>query len=282
MAATILRAASQQLSPRGQPDTVSAHWQFVNKTSVGPAVLVVEDTKLGRGLSVLHITLYQNHLLAQHPWVTPQSTKAATAYITNGNMDREQGVTLPTGWTLGPTPPPSVDLAKLPRGEDANWKEWIHYLRPHVQSLQNVDLYMPRAGHPLAATHDVWTRLASGDLWVQDDLGFILDIGPPLIVESFRPPEGSDEIPEGGYARSTSMWYPTIVASLEIKKRLPAEGTRWLRFRVVCKTIKNGRYDAEVLIYDVEGDLVAQSHHVAMAVGIERNRKSHPDGKGKL
>jgi hypothetical protein len=197
-------------------------------------------------------------------------------------MEKEQGVTLPSGWTLGPSPPPSVDLVKLPQGKDPNWTEWIHFLRPKVQSLQNVDLYLPRAGHPLAVTHDVWTRLANGDRWFQDDLGFVLDIGPPLLIESFRPPEGSDTVHEGGYAYNTSMWYPTIVASLEIKKRLPLEGLEWLRYRVVCKSIKNGRFDAEVLIFDIEGDLVALSHHVAMAVGIERNIKSKPKAEGKL
>lgn len=282
VAATILRAAHLHLEPRGQTDTVSAHWQFINKTSVGPAILLVEDTKMGKGLSVLHITLYQNHLLSQHPWVTDKSVKAATAYITNGNLDREQGVTLPSGWTSGPVPPPPVDLTKLPRGDDPNWTEWIPYIKPLVQSLQNVDLFLPRKGHPLAATHDVWARLANGERWVQDDLGFVLDIGPPLLVESFRPSQGSDSAYEGGYSHDTHMWYPTIVASLEVKKRLPVDGVEWIRYRVVCKNIKNGRYDAEVLIFDVDGDLVALSHHVAMAVGMERNVKPQAKTEEKL
>lgn len=244
----------------------------------------MEDTKLGRGVTVLHITLYQGDLLQQHPWVTSKSVKAATAYVTNGNISTEKGVNLPTGWTLGPSPPPPVDITKLPKGEDANWEEWIPFLRPSIQSLQNVDLYLPRAGHPLIATHDVWARLANGDRWFQDDLGFVLDIGPPLLVESFRPPKGEDTTAQGGYAHNTSMWYPTIAASLETKKRLPAEGTEWIRYRVVCKSIKNGRFDAEVLIFDLEGDLVALSHHVALALGSERNLKSKLKSKaeGKL
>ncbi|KAH8168508.1 thioesterase-like superfamily protein [Sarocladium implicatum] len=277
VASTFLRAAREHLTSRKQTDTISAHFQFVNKTSVGPAVLIVDDTKLGRGVTVLHITLYQEGLLQQHPWVTSKSIRAATAYITNGNISTEKGVNLPTGWTLGPKPPPAVDLTKLPGGEDPNWAEWIPFLKPKIQSLQNIDLYIPRAGHPLAATHDVWTRLANGDRWFQDDLGFVLDIGPPLLVESFRPPKGEDRTAEGGYAYNASLWYPTISASLETKKRLPEEGVEWVRFRVECKSIKNGRFDAEVMIFDTEGDLVALSHHVALAVGAERNRKS----KGK-
>lgn len=284
VASVVLRAASAHLAPRGQTDTVSAHWQFVNKTRVGPAVLVVEDTKLGRGLSVIHVTLYQGNLLSEHPWFSNDSRIAATAYITNGNMQAEAGVNLPTGWTID-NPPPPVDLVKLPRGTDGQWTILDHFLRDKVLSLQNVELYLPRSGHPLPATHDVWARLANGDRWLQDDMGYFIDIGPPLLVESYRPASPDAPIPEGGYPFTTLLWYPTIVASLEMKKRLPADGVEWLRYRTVCKAINNGRYDAEVMVFDVQGELVALSHHVAMAVGMDRNEKrgkSNQGGQNKL
>lgn len=281
MASVFLRAARAHLASRGQTDTISAHWQFITKTSIGPAVIVIEDVKLGRGLTVLHISLYQKHLLPQHPWVSPDSTRTTTAYITNGAIPRESGVTLRTGWSID-QPPPPVDLAKLVRGEDPRWESWIHYLRPIVQSLQNVDLYVPKEKHPSPTTHDVWVRLMNGERWLQDDLGFVIDIGPPLIVESFRPETDSAVVPEGGFPRGAQFWYPTIVASLETKKRLPEEGVSWLRYRIVCKMIERGRYDAEVLVYDETGDLVALSHHVAMAVGVERNPKTAGQEMGKL
>lgn len=65
--------------------------------------------------------------------------------------------------------------------------------------------------------------------------------------------------------------------SLDVKKALPAEGEEWLRLRVSAKVLRNGRYDAEVIVFDVKGDIVALSNHVALAVDIERNYS-----KGKL
>jgi hypothetical protein len=35
--------------------------------------------------------------------------------------------------------------------------------------------------------------------------------------------------------------------------------------------IQNGRFDIEVVILDETGDIVALSHHVALAVSAERN-----------
>ncbi|CAI4214253.1 unnamed protein product [Parascedosporium putredinis] len=48
VASCILRAASEYLAARGQPDVISAHFEYVNRTEVGPAYLIIQDIKLGR------------------------------------------------------------------------------------------------------------------------------------------------------------------------------------------------------------------------------------------
>ncbi|KAI7125523.1 hypothetical protein KC324_g17674 [Hortaea werneckii] len=68
-----------------------------------------------------------------------------------------------------------------------------------------------------------------------------------------------------------TMWYPTLLLNLDVKKALPAEGVKFLFVRLQSKMIKNGRYDLEIIIKDAGGDLVALSHHVVLAVGAERN-----------
>lgn len=81
------------------------------------------------------------------------------------------------------------------------------------------------------------------------------------------------------------MWYPTLLLNLDVKKALPAEGVRWLYQRVQAKSIKNGRYDLEIIIKDETGDLVALSHHVVLAVSAERNtaaRRKIEGGESKL
>lgn len=70
------------------------------------------------------------------------------------------------------------------------------------------------------------------------------------------------------------FWYPTLLLNLDIKKSLPEEGVEWLFARVSTKQIKNGRMDIDLVIMDEEGDIVATSTHVALAVDVGRNMKS--------
>ena len=83
----------------------------------------------------------------------------------------------------------------------------------------------------------------------------------------------------GGAAR---MWYPTLLLNLEVKKALPKEGTQWLFIRLQAKSIKNGRYDLEIIVKDAAGDVVALSHHVALAVSSERNTAARRKAVTKL
>lgn len=63
--------------------------------------------------------------------------------------------------------------------------------------------------------------------------------------------------------------------NMEVKSALPEEGVEWLAVRITSKQIKDGRFDLEVSVRDVDGELIALSNHVAMILSIERNtRKS--------
>lgn len=77
----------------------------------------------------------------------------------------------------------------------------------------------------------------------------------------------------GGAGKSPSarFWYPTVLLNIDFKKPLPEEGVEWLFVRCATKQIKNGRMDLDIVILDEGGDIVALSHHVALAVGSERN-----------
>ena len=74
-----------------------------------------------------------------------------------------------------------------------------------------------------------------------------------------------------GKKPSARFWYPTVLLNIDFKKPLPEEGVEWLFVRVNAKQIKNGRMDLEIVILDERGDIVALSHHVALALGAERN-----------
>ena len=62
-----------------------------------------------------------------------------------------------------------------------------------------------------------------------------------------------------------------MLLNLDFKKVIPDEGLEWLFVRVAAKQIRNGRMDLEIVILDAEGDIIALSHHVALALSSDRN-----------
>lgn len=286
------------MGPRGQPDTLAVHWQFLSRTRAGPAVLRIVEAKTGRAMSVLHMTLHQRGLLSAPPWLddSPSSLPGSkgnddggaqvAAYVTNGNMDAETGITLPTGWGL-PHPPAAADLALLPLGRDPSWERMYTHLMSRLPMLNNLEYYKLRKGHERPAAQDLWIRLArSGEAFTDPDLGFVVDAVAAMLVDAYRPPKrGAPTRAPGGFPYSKALWYPTVTLSLEVKKRLPPEGAEWLRLHAWARLIRNGRYDAQLLVFDQHGELVASSSQLALAVDLEKNyanRGELPKHKSKV
>jgi hypothetical protein len=148
--------------------------------------------------------------------------------------------------------------------------------------------------------NDQWVRFAPNrnpnGRWTNDALGFLVDMFPQ-IVEKFvnphieeaaldqqsagegnKPRQGKGEKGPGATAK---YWYPTLALNLEVKKLLPEEGVEWLFVRVKAKSIRNGRFDLDVEVWDTDNELVATSSHASLIVDSARNttRKAK---KGKL
>ncbi|KAK3324979.1 thioesterase-like superfamily-domain-containing protein [Apodospora peruviana] len=281
----ILQAATVHLASRGQTDPLTCHFEFLNRTEVGPVVIVIEDIKLGRQLSTLHATLYQGSLLPQAPWISPASSrKAIVAYFTMTDLRKEKGISLPTGFSLqapAPPPPPTAGFGALENGTDPFWV----VMKPATgtsfnRALDNIVYHVPRRGQTTKSVVDVWVKLACGENFSNASLGYVADCWP-YVIESYRPKTREqmvrDKVP---FAPDTVFWYPTVVMNLELKKSLADGGKRWLRMRVLAKEIKNGRLDLEVLIFDAEGELVALSQHVNLILGAERNTAGRTGGEG--
>jgi hypothetical protein len=82
--------------------------------------------------------------------------------------------------------------------------------------------------------------------------------------------DGSKTSPSGAM-----LVHITMSMFTEIKKKLPAEGVRWLYLRVEAKSIQNGRMDFEVLLFDEAMELVAISNQVAQLVSaVEKSERS--------
>lgn len=278
MASCILHVVQKHLAARGQPDTVVAHLEFLNRTEIGPTVFVVDEAKRGQR-TIVHVTLYQHALDLDHaPWISPgRSRKEVVAYVTNTDLSRESGLTLPTGYTLpAPAPPPApADLARLGReGQDEHWQRFrpggddVKKEGDYRAALGQSEFYVPRRGVVQRSVVDMWVRLATGERFTNMLLGFVADMWP-YVVESYRTAVDADGQPlvDPGQV----FWYPTLALSIDIKQALPPDGVEWLFLRVASKQIHNGRLDLEVVVLDAQERLVSLNHHVSLIMDASRN-----------
>lgn len=220
---------------------------------------------------MLHITLYQDGVLTEAPWVSPTTRRLVVAYVTCGSLATETGVTLDTKWSLS-HPLPKADLSLLGNNSDPGWYRVRSWLQKMAPQYQNLELYAPRIGHPLPATLDFWVRYACGDMITNIDLGYIADAAAPYVIDNYRATSPDDPKIDGSVIPDNmTLWCPTLSMDLDMKKLLPEEGVEWLHIRSSAKRIKNGRLDAEVIVMDETGDIICLSRHVAMVVDASRN-----------
>ncbi|ERF75951.1 hypothetical protein EPUS_01317 [Endocarpon pusillum Z07020] len=279
---------------RNQSHPINLHLEFLRRTSAStntdstPATFTVRDLKLGSRVSNLHITLSQpngpNHALRDN----------VEGYIIMSNLHTERGLTLPTSFTLHPTPPsrPSNFSALESNSGDENWILYPPSAIPAFRkAAQHIRIYLPRpeiqprSSAGTAKNHlDQWVRFhpeGRPGSWTNDSLGFVVDMFPPIVAELFLLDEAdAADAPSlqikgkvGTRRRPRArFWYPTLSLNLEVKKALPEpDGVEWLFVRVSATVIRNGRMDLQVLVLDAEAEVVAISSHVALMMGTERN-----------
>ncbi|KAK2603438.1 hypothetical protein QQS21_004389 [Conoideocrella luteorostrata] len=296
-ASCMLAAASTHLASRKQTDTFTTHLEYLNRTSPGPAVITIEDMKLGKQVSTLHLTLWQGDgLLQQAPWVTSGVTRRIMlAYTTQINLRTFTGISLPTGYesTVADTAPPQPNLNTLDKnGGDKTWEESKvpKSMIKIMSSLGNWRFFIPRKGPFQPGVMDLWLCLANGESITQATLPYVADsfpynlhlflVAPELraMLEPPAPNKSEDSKATSHRAKTqkmnedrAGMWFPTLVMNLENKAALPEEGVKWLNMRITSKQINNGKFDLDVIIRDTDGELVALSHHVAMVLSMARN-----------
>jgi len=245
------------LAKQNQPHTIALHLEFLRRTQEGPAIFKVDDVKLGRQTSVVHVRMSQD------------GREEILAYVINSNIAAESGYSMDTEYKLNPPRPP-VDFAKLKENKDENWVQWSDMpLIKFRKAAAKVKWHLPRKGQPHKSITDEWLCFSDGTRFNQSSLGFVADMFPS-IVETYKP-KGSG-----------ANWYPTLLLNMDIKKALPAEGVEWLSARVQMKQVKNGRMDIDLQIHDMEGDLIAVSHHVALILDASRNTAARTTKDTKL
>ncbi|KAL1847075.1 hypothetical protein Plec18170_008851 [Paecilomyces lecythidis] len=286
---------------------ISVQLSFLRRTDVGPALLTVEDMKIGARTSTIHV------LLKQRSKSKNEEEVKVAGYITLSPAAAETGITAKTSWTLHPPPPPGssgpVNLRALAaKGRDGNW---IRIPAPFVQfrrAAANVELYgpdpasfSPETNASRRAIVDQWARfrpLGSDKKplegrWTDDTIGFLVDMFPMMldgfdvISTAAQDPTLATKGKSQGKTPRGTFWYPTVTLNVDYKKRLPAEGVEWLYCRVQTKAVKNGRTDIDVTVLDESGEIVALATQVGLVVSASRNlagrdlKKVKVDAQGK-
>ncbi|EME80165.1 uncharacterized protein MYCFIDRAFT_31682 [Pseudocercospora fijiensis CIRAD86] len=268
--ATVQRAVKKHfdttLAKQDQPHTLALHLDFLRRTQTGPVKISIQDVKLGRQTSVVHITLSQD------------GREEVVGYITNSNLSKEVGVSFDTHWTAHPERIPLTSpLSALEKGQDPKWSELHEWPNSAFRkATRQLRAWFPRDGQPRQNIYDMWTCLRDpSETWTNEKLGFLVDMFPQ-VCETFYRKFTRNRVP---------FWYPTLLLNLEVKKVLPEGGAKFLFTRLQTKVIRNGRYDLEIIVMDEKGEMVALSHHVCFALSAERNSAGRNGGKkvvGKL
>ncbi|KAJ9139103.1 hypothetical protein NKR23_g8026 [Pleurostoma richardsiae] len=261
---------STTLAAYHQPHTVAVQLNYLRPTHGGCAVFKVRDLKLGGQTSVVQTTLidYSGDTAGLSGRLDPArlGDELVTAYLTNTNMAQLKGSSIETNFELRPAPRP-VNLQKLREDEDASWK--LHgalTFRQTDSGRDTVDLFLEKEPTLPRPTLDHWISFSDGTTFSTSSLGIVADI---CVAKS--------DLHDKALALtdlSLPFLYKTTPAilNMDIKKILPAAGAEFLFVRVQSKRIRNGRLDAEILILDPDGDIVAVCNQMTLE---ERVHTSH-------
>jgi hypothetical protein len=142
------------LSKQDQPHTIALHIEFLRRTQAGPATFKVDDVKLGRQTSIVHISMEQD------------GRQEIIAYVTNSNMDKEEGFSFDTEYKLTPPVLP-VDLKLLENDTDPNWKrQGAMPFAKFRKASSRVTFHFPRNGHSLNCGADEWLQFRQHFDWI--------------------------------------------------------------------------------------------------------------------
>lgn len=279
-ASCMLATANAHLGSRGQPNTLTAHFEFANKTAAGPGIIVIDEVKLGRQISTLHVTLWQGDVLDHAPWfVASSSRRKVLAYTTQVDLKAFTGPSFPTGHQRNSAAAlpaiPDFDLVKK-KGTDGKWKDAFQPDHPiRKGSYANWNMLIPSQEALTPGVCDVWISAVGNQRITQATLPYVTDKFPLDFLAFFTPPGYfSPDDPETLAKRRESrrrLWFATVVLNLEIKKLLPEEGVEWLNMSITTKQIKDGRLDIQVMVRDLAGELVALNSQVALILSMDRN-----------
>ncbi|GKZ83641.1 hypothetical protein AnigIFM56816_008736 [Aspergillus niger] len=279
---------------------IAMQLSFLRRTATGPAVLKVQDTKLGRRTSTLHVMLLQKPDSGKRKQSQPSTTTTTTTttgteaededlevkvagYITVSPADAEEGLSATTGWKISSPAPAagsngdgSVNLGALGRtGRDGAWGKFEPEHSKFRKATGQTEFYVPvelseKERKERKMNAEQWARFRpGGDVnarWTNEALVYLTDMFPTALAGFDN---AAEEAAVGG--GKGLFWFPTVTLNIDLKTRLPEEGVEWLYSRVYTKKVRDGRTDLDVTVVDDKGDVVALSTQVGLVLSASRN-----------
>ena len=175
-------------------------------------------------------------LLKQH------GTELIHSYIQMANFDRETGPSVDIKSNIKPRRHEDYELGKVAISEFRRISKHFEYKYTHDNPMD---------------VQDTFISFKSGRPWDLLSFAVAADITSP--VPRFLESDG------------IIRWYPTVTMEIEFKRK--PKNLKWVRAIATVKGLINGRNDLNIALYDEEGNLLANSHHVALVVDASRNLK---------
>ncbi|KAG9233320.1 thioesterase-like superfamily-domain-containing protein [Amylocarpus encephaloides] len=263
-----------------QTDVYGIQWQYFRLVFSGTVKFVIMDVHIGRSSSTILAIVSQ------------KGKDCMMGFLNMTNMALPNGLSFDTEWRFN-SPPIAASVSLLVKDSDP---KWVSYQCPyHPESFRRAQSYL-KFFIPLemqeSRIRDHWiTPSDPVTTFTNEALGFVVDISLP-ILDNFYPDKsiGSQaatikagleqkrerevgitkvvDISSGAYYAPAFL--STLATTVEIKKRLPPGGVKWLFMRSEAKEIKNGRMSMEVAVYDEHMDLVALSQQLNLVIDISR------------
>jgi len=261
-------------------DVMDIKAQWLRMTTVGEATIQIEDLMVGKNSATVAVRLLQRNKVN------------VFCVLTLGDLAASKGKSFETNWTLDPPPQPA-DLAKLANDEDP---EWISYQVPwHPKSYLNImshqKMFFPYKAHSNLTIRDMWVTPVDSDEtfgWTNENLSYIADMTfSPLenwqengvashdaMIAAAMKQKTDREAGKPLRAKISGLSPFTSYSSsmnIDIRKRLPDAGVKWLFTRTSSRQALNGRFDFGVTIHDESGALVAIVHIIHHIVELKDN-----------
>ncbi|KAL1968487.1 hypothetical protein VTN77DRAFT_1697 [Rasamsonia byssochlamydoides] len=277
------------------PMPISMQLSFLRRTAAGPALLTVQDAKLGARTSTIHVELSQEEDLPSSTTSPPSEGKKKSVkvvgYITVSDPASEVGVSAPSDWRVYP-PPPSSRPPEFVTGDDNRLvpaSPWVRISQQYSNfrlATNHTEVFGPadpHAGQRRRGITDQWARFrplgekGGQGRWTDEAVAYLIDLYPMALeaLETSSSSSPSSKTAGGEVEKEESnpgpFWFPTVTLNIDFKKRLPPTGVEWLYSRVTTKSVRNGRTDFDVVVLDEKGEVVALATQVGLVVSAMRN-----------